>query len=150
MIAQGPSINDVTHFLRFFFTSLPLSPILLLKQAYGVTSTFSRSPFAPKWVMSFMDNRYPLSYLMFMLVGLELFLSVFEGLLSSPRGAIITGRKSRTLKIVLVPYLLRQNVPVLEKSNVIQSDGKIGFKILFQQVRDTQTFYSGFLNFTLN
>ena len=34
-------------------------------------------------------------------------------------GAIITGRKSRTLKIVLVPYLLRQNVPVLEKSNVI-------------------------------
>ena len=47
------------------------------------------------------------------------FLSVFEGLLSSPRGAIITGRKSRTLKIVLVPYLLRQNVPLLEKSNVI-------------------------------
>ena len=39
---KGPSINDVTHFLKFW----RLSPLVIhfTKWAYGVTSPFSRSP----------------------------------------------------------------------------------------------------------
>ena len=44
ILVQGPSINDSTHFLRFFTPSSPLLPNLLSKQAYGLTSPFGRSP----------------------------------------------------------------------------------------------------------
>ena len=46
MIYEGPSINFVTHFLRFL--PLPLLVTHLTKKDYGVTSPFGRSPLSPK------------------------------------------------------------------------------------------------------
>ena len=37
-------IKEVTHFLRFFYPSLPLITRHFTKKAYGVTSPFGRSP----------------------------------------------------------------------------------------------------------
>ena len=44
----GPSINDVTHFLRFL---TPPSSLVthFTKKAYGVTLLFGRCPLLPKW-----------------------------------------------------------------------------------------------------
>ena len=51
---QGPSIHDVTHFLRFLTPPSPLSPILqkrLMEQHHQ-----SANPPPPKWVTSFMNS----------------------------------------------------------------------------------------------
>ena len=49
---NGPSINDVTNFLRFMTPSSPVSPILL----DTLESPFGKSPLPHKWVTLFMDG----------------------------------------------------------------------------------------------
>ena len=51
-LAVCPSINDVTHFLRFLTPPSPLSPILL-KRLKEQCHLFVDSPLLPKWVTSF-------------------------------------------------------------------------------------------------
>ena len=55
VVDKGPSIINVTHFLRFLTPPFPLVTHFT-KQAYGVTSPFGRSLLTSKWVTSFMDG----------------------------------------------------------------------------------------------